>query len=1588
MALRVGPYVLVNQLAAGVAGAVWFARSDGGSEVALKISGSAPTDEFRLLSELDHPGVPNILGCGTHGGQFWVATRWVDGEPLERGVPAMLDEEAFAASLAHTLLYLGACGVCHGDVHPGNILAARSGYPGRLLDFGLASDGEAPPAGRQGFIAPEVWAGGARTPASDVYGLGASLRDRGAARSAQVTRFVDGAIGSDVQGRIEAARELAGLRVRPACGPRRVFRAEEFGQILRRMDRVAGPMQAVLVRGAAGMGKSGLLARIILEAHARGWTVMSGQMNGAESALAWANALRPLLIAVDDADLSGRRLVEAVSGVERLGAAGVVVIAASTGAVKNWVWDELELNPLEDGLIGGIVRQVAGVDRIDDADLRRIGDLTAGNPRHAQELARSVVSSGGLERGAGGWQLRPNAPLAVPADAATAARPVIAELGIGETRVMAAAALAAGFISRAALLVAAAAGLDSLERLEVAGLVREEGAGVVPRDAALGAAAVERLSAEERAGLHRRLGALTGEAQAPRWVVAWNWIRANEAERGIREAVAASVEMGEVGDVEGARRLLAAALDLGGPASSEREKAEAMLVYFESMERADEGIARRAEAIALRAGEEKVKRSMGSVVISQWMRLRRPDELEAAAARLSGVLGDWIAERAAFSRAIYKGVPDGTGALPDERSCATATEAVYLAWLRIRKGEFRAAARLAVRGVRLGLSEKSWSSFGQAVEMCANTFCSIGQRKRAARVIEFARAAAESSGRAAGSPDLWVAKAVLACAEGRVSRGISALHEFFRLAVLQRLPADVCAATSCLESTFLRFAGKPEEVLACLAKIEPEMAPEQLPWLETPRVMAHIDLGREGDAIRCAGFGIDGFRAAHDESGAAFLRALRVAARADGGDRAGWLAESVGLPEKVEGDLVAERLCVWMKGEAALARGDRAEGLRLMSRLIGFAHEHRLFGCEVAARAAVSCALAGDLPTAHALVAELEPLPDSPVIEVWAAVARARIEERGITGLRHLQAVCGILPAAGVPARRAWYDAAMAAGTELGRVDDVASWKRLRDRESGTARTEDQVEARSLAAQARYIRDVVRDINAERKVARLLDKVLDAAISISGAERGCLVLVEEGRAEVRAVRPAGGALGSAGGDFSRTISDQVLLSGEPLLSGNAMSDGRLAGSASIPRLQVHSVLCMPFRLMGRMLGTVYLDHRKKADAFDPAVVDAIQTLADLAAVAIENAQLFEENERQRVKLQERAETLERRLEEVEKQDRGDVEAGLKWRYPAIVGRGPAMMEMLRSVERAADHSLPVLIHGETGTGKELVARAIHAHGAHKRGPFVAENCAAISPMLMESELFGHVKGSFSGATSDHEGLFRAANGGVLLLDEIGELDLTLQAKLLRVIEAGEVRPVGSDRTYKVKVRVVAATHRNLEDLVAKGKFRADLYYRLANFRIEVPPLRERIEDIPALVQRFLGRISESLEIEPGAMRMLMAFAWPGNVRQLEHSLSVMASGGARKIGLEDVQGVLGKNLPAETNPEENLQKAIERFRLVRVQAAIVACEGQLGPAARRLGMTYQGLRKIAVKHKLLALKKLAVKLNRSSLGRAKRRAAR
>jgi Nif-specific regulatory protein len=473
--------------------------------------------------------------------------------------------------------------------------------------------------------------------------------------------------------------------------------------------------------------------------------------------------------------------------------------------------------------------------------------------------------------------------------------------------------------------------------------------------------------------------------------------------------------------------------------------------------------------------------------------------------------------------------------------------------------------------------------------------------------------------------------------------------------------------------------------------------------------------------------------------------------------------------------------------------------------------------------------------------------------------------------------------------------------------------------------------------------DMIRVLNSEPDADGLLETILDLALRAVDAERGMIFLREDrtgpgqGEFSVHLVRNLESETVRDAESFSRRIVEAAG-SGRALLAVDAGSDERFRDLASVSLYQIHSLMCVPLRSRGRVIGTVYLDSRKDGRLFTQDDLRFVEAFADQAALAIENT-------RMRV-----------RLERENRQLAAAAEA--RTSFSNLVGRSPGIRAVFSLIEKVAATDLPVMIRGESGTGKELVARAIHVHGPRRRRPFLGENCAAIPESLLESELFGHVRGAFTGAERARPGLFEQADGGTLFLDEVGDMSPAMQVRLLRVVEEGEIRRVGGEKPIPVNVRIITATHRDLQAEIKAGRFRLDLLYRLQVLSIEIPPLRERPGDVALLASHFLDRIAAErgrtpTAVDDDAMGLFERYAWPGNVRELQNTLqrlTLLAGDRAITVRLIESDPVLRRTLiPAHEAGKAGLSlKSGEKEQLLR---AIKAAGGVRRNAAGLLGVS-------------------------------------
>ena len=452
------------------------------------------------------------------------------------------------------------------------------------------------------------------------------------------------------------------------------------------------------------------------------------------------------------------------------------------------------------------------------------------------------------------------------------------------------------------------------------------------------------------------------------------------------------------------------------------------------------------------------------------------------------------------------------------------------------------------------------------------------------------------------------------------------------------------------------------------------------------------------------------------------------------------------------------------------------------------------------------------------------------------------------------------------------------------------------------------------------------------------------------------------------------------------IADRVVREGKPVLSVDASEDQRFADMASVENLRLRSVVCLPILTEGtggeEVEGILYVDNRLQSGAFDQEDLDLLEMLAAQASIAIRNARLLETLRSRNHHLdlsRQQIEGLNEQLGRKVRDREGElavVRAELgrargRHDYKSIVGASDAMAAVFNQVDRIVESDLPVLIQGESGTGKELIAHAVHHNGPRQKKALVTENCAALPDTLLESELFGHVRGAFTGAFQSKRGILEQANGGTLFLDEIGDMSPDLQKKLLRVLQDGEFRVLGSTRNVTVDVRILAASNRDLKEMVSQGTFRKDLFYRIAVLTVDLPPLRKRGGDVPLLAEHLLaraareaGRAAPTLSSE--ALACIVKHSWPGNVRELENEMRRLVVLVREEVQLEDLspavqqggeEALMGGEVP-------QLVSAVAEVEIRTIRRALRASNGMKSPAAELLGISRYSLQRKIQKYGL------------------------
>ena len=1265
----------------------------------------------------------------------------------------------------------------------------------------------------------------------------------------------------------------------------------------------------------------------------------------------------PLLIVLEDlhaADADSlRALADFLRGEERLRLAIVAtsrepLARLSPELAAEWEGEEMGrqeiLPPLRDVEISRLLASLLGADPSNPAP-QTLLERSAGNPRFAVEWALALVERGLLEVRDGVWRLDP-----APAGA-LGAPPGLVELsrlrleGLSAPAVTLASALA---VFDRPVSPAAAAAVSGLDEPTLVAAARELGVnGVLPGGTAAGASlalahaalrdALLTRDANDLPRLHARAAAwLEAEGSAAAAETALHWREAGEPARLVPHAVRGAEEAAAAGARVQAIQLLEWALE-----ATPDERAGERVDLLRRLLQVDFGVQ-----------DWEPRRSM-------FLRLEREAQLAAdEPALLEAAVG-------LYTCAVYLQEREEAERL--EARCQdllrTTAHAEPLTAAKFVRTQAHRAAHLgdADRAVQLArAASEAYRGAGRDRE-AALSLNNAGLYLLGVRPPELAEPLfheADALLRAAGD-DRWgflprlnlgvvsLRKGKWAEAVGRFETEMEALRQRGQLLWMPQVFVDLALARE--------RDGRIDRALQ-----DYEEAAEMAARHGLVQVRLHA-LERQGSLLRRLGL--------HERAIQVHTQALAAARRRRFPEQVAFLAAALAQDRADAGDAA---------GAAALAEeaSREAEALR---------HARAQLR---AALATASAALAGRSATAAAAALEkARPLadpahqhPECSHIALLAARAALAGDDRAgaaaaLADARH-HARLGSLAAEEAEALALQIDAGLGAEREedlrrlgqilhtiSGRISDPAvarlvrsapAWKTIaREAAERAGLPGDETAALPERLALRVLTEIGRTIETLDDPRRLAGSLLEQARALVGAERALLVLTAADGSNARAA--AASELPAEAEQEALEFSRAALARGleAPLLVLDASRDPRFASSLSVERFGIRSIVCAPLRLRGVLLGAVYLDSRARVLDAGPDHLRFVEAFAHQAAAALDSARALEDLRSERERLRSRARE--------------------RYRFHALLGRSPAMQEIYDLLEPFSKSDLPVLITGESGTGKELVARALHWNGPRRDGPFVAENCAAIPESLLESEMFGHLRGAFTGAERDRRGLFEEASGGTLLLDEIGEMGAAPQAKLLRVLQEGEVRPLGAARPVRVDVRIVAATQRDLAAAVRQGSFREDLLYRLRVLTLALPPLRERLEDLPLLARHFLeehrreyGRGCTDVSAE--VIERLSRYPWPGNVRELRSEIQKMAlvAEGTR-AELRDLEAhpeLFGALLRPGRAPARSRAGTLRDLERQQVERALESAQGDKQKAAEMLGLSratlYRKLRRYRI----------------------------
>jgi transcriptional regulator with GAF, ATPase, and Fis domain/Flp pilus assembly protein TadD len=1615
-----GRYELGTPLGEGQGSEVFRAQdTNTGEPCAIKVfppprderAAQQALDEFARLTDLAHPNLVRVRDAGRlRDGRPFVVSEFLPGPTLSDYLGTSPDRfqrlAAAALGLTDAVAYLHSRGLLHGDISPANVRYNAQNQP-VLMDLGLARDLDGGPrtgaTGTLGFIAPEALVGES-APASDLFSLGATLYHAwtGVApfgTGIEATRrlwegpatapsllfpglppewddLLRGLLAFAPEARPSSARELVRLihnhfpghptpiiqmsAPPPAGDPLAgvlVGRGGQQQSLLRVLEQLAEgttPTTVVTISGPVGSGRRALIARVLREARlamlSGAWPTIQIDETGfgrlaaatrdtadsprADDPVVQTQVQRAAIIArleerardvplclVLDPGADEELLAEAVAGTENAGRLLVVVPVERAGLRTNAT--DIPLAPLDAEDVRELIRRAGELPS--DPVVKRIADHSGGLAAAASLLVRHWLR-----------EVRGEA---------------IAALSTGETP-----------------------DLDRLLDRSFASLTPECREWIT----VVGMAPSGKRAAEITTLDPRQKAKATQEAQAAGWLTPQLELPTPQHHAGVCRALAADRRLAQLADIcvaelpphdprrgethlaVGKRAEAAIAFRAAARSAVEAEQHSEVAHWGLRAVEVDPGIAdfddyldwtrslgicgRYAEALYLLSHASPASPARDAQLAERraWL-LGRSGDLVGARRVLEETLGDNVDEESRLRlRGRLARLLISTGHYAE--AFLAATPAIRTAsWTTASAAHEAAILALAYQG-RCDEAKVHLESLQGAAQHDARIPALLGVlyqlTRRPAEAAVAYRLAVERYQQSGDVHGLAIAKSNLACTlaeTGRYAEAFDYLPQATRELGRLRVATDLALALFNTGELLLQVSDD-HGAQKLLERLRAEAKSAQGGASEGYADYLDADVVRRrspGHAVGLYG------RAREIFETRGYLSMARTAAfaRAEALAEAGQTQAALDAWQAASGDtalsaaVAVEETALLARARIALASAPHSEDdARIASQL---------------SQQAESARLQGRLPVAwHS---------GCLAARIWDRLSDPRASDEGNRATACFEEIKMNTP----PQFRAGIDANPDAPRLRG--DSGSGIASLLER---TTRAE---------ARLRRILRINKRLNSDLRLARVLETVIDTVIELTGAERGFLLLKDnDGELSVRVARNIDQrTLEDPQFTLSRSIAKQAADSGEPIITVDAAGDQRFREALSVSDLHLRSVLAAPLAVKGKVVGTIYVDHRLRKGVFDDEAVATVMDFGEQAAIAIENVRLVAELRRRENQVQALNRRLERQLQEREadlQEARAELKvsreaANLRYDYRQIVGRTPRMMELFHLLDRVTDTSLPVVIEGESGTGKELVARAIHFNGPRRDRPFVSENCAAIPETLLESALFGHVRGAFTGADRESRGLFAIADGGTLFLDEVGEMSPAMQGKLLRVLQNGEFHRVGGERAQKVDVRIVAATNRDLARMVEQGKFRQDLFFRLAVVRFTLPPLRERRDDIPLLVEHLLGKTAgsdgQTKTIEPAALSRLCAYNWPGNVRELENEITRAAAFSSSAISVADLSPHMNPKFDPALAPADglHLRPRVEHLEMTLVHEAMQRFGGNQTKTAEALGLSRFGLQK-------------------------------